>query len=45
MAALFRVKPKMDLKPLSPLVPPRFIALRLNISQVQSARAWVMIEK
>ena len=45
VAGLFRPKPKMDLNPLSPLVPPRFIAFRLNINQVDRARAWVMIEK
>src|SRR5262249_6008515 len=43
--AEFSVKPKTVLKPESPLVPPRFMALRLNMSHADSARAWVMIAK
>src|SRR5262245_25925538 len=43
--ASFNVKPKMVLKPDSPLVPPRFSVLRLNMSHAHSARACVMIEK
>ena len=35
----------MVLKSERPLVPPRFISLRLNMSHAQSASAWVMIEK
>ena len=45
MATSFSGKPNMVLKPDSPLVPPRFMALRLNVSHAQRARAWVMIEK
>src|SRR5215475_2458296 len=45
VAGSLRGKPKMVLKPERPLVPPRFMALRLKVSQAQRARAWVMIEK
>ena len=45
MPGELRVKPNMVLNPLSPLVPPRFMALRLKVSHAQRARAWVMMEK
>jgi hypothetical protein len=45
VAASLSGNPNMVLKPDSPLVPPRFIALRLKVSQAQRASAWVMIEK
>ncbi len=45
MPASFSVKPKMVLNPERPLVPPRFSEFRLNMSQAERARAWVMMEK
>ena len=35
----------MVLNPERPLVPPRFSEFRLNMSQAERARAWVMMEK
>ena len=45
VAGLFSGNPRMVLNPERPLVPPRFSAFRLNMSQAERASAWVMIEK